>query len=101
MTFPAKYRALLELTARDVEEPDYAWLTYAVCGLTEAACGWHGWILAALFKRTEEQFPTGTGDKRLEGDYSEACPRCGGALFRTEMSVRFELQNGSADPLAA
>jgi hypothetical protein len=90
MTFPSKYRDLREVTARDVEQPDYAWLTYAVCGVTEDACGWRGWILEALFKRTEERYPTGTGDKLLDADQSEACSRCGGVLFRTEVSMRFE-----------
>lgn len=90
MTFPEKYQDLRDVTARDVEQPDYAWLTYAVCGVADDACGWHGWIIEALFKRTEKRYPTGTGDKLLDAYDSEACPRCRGVLFRTEVSVRFE-----------
>lgn len=90
MILPAKYRHLRDLTASDIEQPDYAWLTYAVCGVADDACGWHGWIIEALFKQTEKRYPTGTGDKLLDADDCDACPRCGGALFRTEVSVRFE-----------
>ena len=34
MAFPAKFRHLLELTADDLDMPDYLWLTYAVCAVT-------------------------------------------------------------------
>jgi hypothetical protein len=92
MAYPAKYRHLLELTLKDMETPDYAWLTYAVCAVTKDACGWSGWILETVFKRTGEHHATGTGDKALPHvDEMQTCPQCGRALFRTSASVRMEL----------
>jgi hypothetical protein len=91
MAFPAKFRGFLELTVNDVEVPDYAWLTYAVCGVTEEACGWGGWIIDSLFKVTEEHHATGAGYKALpSGDDMQRCPRCGRDLFRTSACVRME-----------
>lgn len=89
MSFPAKYRHLLELTLKDLEAPDYAWLTYAVCALTEDSCGWGGWIIEGVFKKTEDRHPTGTGDKALpNGDGCQTCPQCAHQLFRTSASIR-------------
>ena len=89
MSFPAKFRSLLELTSNDVEMPDYAWLTYAVCVLTNDACGWGGWIIESVFKKTAAHHATGTGDKLLpSGDDLQTCPRCGRTLFRTSASIR-------------
>lgn len=91
MPFPMKFRHLLELTLNEVDVPDYAWLTYAVCGVTEDACGWNGWILESLFKKTDKHYPTGTGDKSLPIDNEEQlCPRCRRQLFRTDATIRFE-----------
>jgi hypothetical protein len=91
MRFPAKYRNLLELTLKDVETPDYAWLNYAVCGMTEEACGWGGWIIDGIFKKTAEHHATGTGDKALPSrDDEPICPRCGRTLFRTSASIRMD-----------
>jgi hypothetical protein len=39
MAYPEKYRARLDLTLSEVEAPDYAWLTYAVCAVADDACG--------------------------------------------------------------
>jgi hypothetical protein len=89
MNVPSKYREIAELTLQDVNAPDYAWLTYAVCVLTDDACGWGGWIIEGVFKRTGEHHATGTGDKLLPAaDYEQRCPRCGGTLFRTSASLR-------------
>ncbi|HTG32019.1 MAG TPA: hypothetical protein VLB76_03735 [Thermoanaerobaculia bacterium] len=97
MSFPAKYRGLLELTLKDVEVPDYAWLTYAVCGVTSDACGWGGWIIDGIFKQTAEHHATGTGDKALpNGDDLQTCPRCGRTLFRTSASIRMTLSADQA-----
>lgn len=90
MAFPRKFKELLESGLSDVEKPDYAWLTYAVCGCSADACGWAGWVIEAAFRRTEKHFPTGTGDKALQAIGSSACPRCGKELFRTAASIRFE-----------
>jgi hypothetical protein len=89
MTLPQKHRGLIDLTLNDVERPDYAWLVYAVCAVTEDACGWGGWIIEGAFKKTEERHATGTGDKALPvADDLQACPRCRGLLFRTSASIR-------------
>src|ERR1700686_4807281 len=89
MNAPAKYRGLVELTLQDVDAPDYAWLTYAVCALTNGACGWGGWVIESVFKKTSEHHATGTGDKLLPtADYEQRCPRCGGTIFRTSESLR-------------
>ena len=89
MNVPAKYHQLTELTLQDIDVPDYAWLTYAVCTLTDDACGWGGWIIEGAFKKTGEHHATGTGGKLLPAaDYEQRCPRCGGTLFRTSASLR-------------
>ena len=89
MSFPAKHRNLLELTLKDLETPDYAWLTYAVCALTNESCGWGGWIIESAFKMTVERHPTGTGDEPMPtADGAQICPRCGRTLFRTNASIR-------------
>jgi hypothetical protein len=91
MVYPAKFRTLLELELKDVEAPDYAWLTYAVCGTTEDACSWNGWMLEGAFKKNGKRYPTATGDKSLRtiGD-DQGCPVCGRKLFRTGATLRFE-----------
>jgi hypothetical protein len=90
MPYPEKYRALLDLTLNDVEVPDYAWLTYAVCAVADDACGWGGWIIEGVFKITGERYPTGTGDKLLPSADEQVCPQCGKPTFRTNASVRME-----------
>jgi hypothetical protein len=91
MAYPARFRELLELELKDVEGPDYAWLTYAVCGVTTEACGWNGWMLDGIFKKAEKRYPTGTGDKLLLSNSDDQdCPTCGRKLFRTNATVRFE-----------
>lgn len=89
MNVPTKNRELTELTLEEIDAPDYAWLTYAVCALTDDACGWGGWIIESAFKKTGERHATGTGDKLLStADSEQRCPRCGGTLFRTNASLR-------------
>ena len=88
--FPRKFEALLETKLPDVEAPDYACLTYAVCGCEEDACGWGGGVLEAVFKADGADHPTSTGDRVLESDERWTCPRCTKPLFRTRASVRVE-----------
>ena len=89
MPFPAKNRNLIDLTLNEVELPDYAWLTYAVCAVTEDSRGWCEWIIEAAFRKTGEGHPTGAGDKLLPtGDNEQICPRCRRELFRTSASIR-------------
>lgn len=39
MGFPKKFKHLLEIKLKDLEFPDYAWLSYAVCANYEDSCG--------------------------------------------------------------
>jgi hypothetical protein len=45
MGFPRKFKELLEIDLSDVDRPDEAWLTYAVCATEKNSCGWGGWML--------------------------------------------------------
>lgn len=88
MPFPAKFKSLLETELSDVDRPDYAWLTYAVCATTTKACGWGGWILEAVFREVDP--PAAAFDGLLPADTRCKCPRCGRKLFRTSASLRFD-----------
>ena len=90
MTFPAKYRHLLELTDEQVEKPDYLWLSYAVCAVTAEGCGWGGWMIEAAFRRDGRKHPTGTGDRLVSAANEQVCPECGGDTFRTGVQLRVE-----------
>jgi len=90
MPFPAKFRHLLELTADEVEMPDYVWLSYAVCAVTADACGWGGWTIEAAFRRDGLKHATGTGDRVVSALDEQICPRCGRETFRTEVELRME-----------
>ena len=81
MAFPAKFRHLLELTADDLDMPDYLWLTYAVCAVTAEGCGWGGWMIDAAFHRDGQKHATGTGDRLLSAVDEQVCPRCGHETF--------------------
>lgn len=80
MTFPIKFKRLLETKRGQVEEPILVWLTYSVCGVEKDSCGWGGWILEST--------------KGLKGELSaftqQVCPSCGKPLFRTEVTIKFE-----------
>ncbi len=89
MPFPKKFKKLLETSLNDIDKPDYSWLTYAVCGCQEDACGWSGWVIEAVFKKTNNKHTTGTGDKSLSSLCNSVCPNCGKTLFLTEASIRF------------
>jgi hypothetical protein len=78
MPFPRKFKHLIELERENVELPDEAWLTYAVCVSDEDACGWQGWIIESLAR----------GGNQLNADTGQKCPACDRILFRTEVSVR-------------
>jgi hypothetical protein len=88
MPLPRKLKHLIELELKDVETPDYVWLTYAVCAVEKDACGWGGWMIEAAFKKTGTKHPTGTGDKVLSAVMDQVCPRCGKTTFRTAASLR-------------
>lgn len=88
MPFPRKFKDLLEATLDSVEKPDFALLTYAVCGCESASCGWAGWILEGAFRDDPTQPSEG---RILPGDYEQKCPRCGKSTFRTEATVELRL----------
>ena len=80
MTFPRKFKSLLEKTAKDVELPKTAGVTYAVCAVEQDSCGWAGWILESIKGANGE----------LIADTDQICPQCGKQMFRTEVSVKME-----------
>jgi hypothetical protein len=90
MAFPAKFRHLIELTAEEVEMPDYLWLNYAVCAVTKEGCGWGGWMIESAFRRDGQKHPTGTGDRLLSAADEQVCPRCGRETFGTAVELRVE-----------
>lgn len=90
MGFPRKFKERLELELKDLERPDYLWLTYAVCGVEKESCGWEGWIVESVTTKAEEDQPTGKWKRPLPiRDYD--CVECGRPLFRTGASLRFEV----------
>ena len=85
MSFPRKFKSLLEVTHEQVEKPSYVWLNYAVCGCGSDSCGWQGWIVESAFVSRE-----GDDDLLLPSDRHLNCPECRKPLFRTEVTCRFE-----------
>lgn len=80
MTFPLKFKSLLETTANDIELPKTAWVTFAVCAVEQDSCGWAGWILESVRGKSCE----------LIADTDQICPKCGKQMFRTAASVKME-----------
>jgi hypothetical protein len=80
MPYPKKFKKLLETKLSDIELPDYAWLTYAVCACDVDSCGWGGWIIEDLVNEKLE--------KHLDIDDRQICPQCGKELFRTDASLK-------------
>jgi hypothetical protein len=101
MTFPAKFRHLIERTVDEVEAPDYVWLAYAVCAVTADACGWEGWMLETALRGDGRKHPTGTGDRLLSAADEQVCPRCGRRTFRTGVAIRLEPSADQSRPLRA
>ena len=99
MPYPRKFKSLLESKLKDVEIPDYIWLTYAVCATEKDSCGWGGWIIEAAFKKSKNKHATSTGDKLLNAADKQICPQCGKELFRTAASVRYEPSKDQARSL--
>ncbi len=89
MSFPKKFKKLLETSYNDIDLPDYSWIVYAVCGCDEDSCGWKGWIIDGIFKKDGHQHPTGTMDKSLPIAENQNCPICGKQLFRTDVNIKF------------
>lgn len=85
MAFPRKFKELLQIEQEDVEKPEEAWLTYAVCATEKDSCGWGGWMLEALWKNTSEK------PQFLNANDEQICPRCGRETYRTGAGYRFTL----------
>ncbi len=88
MAFPRKFQRLLEIKRHDVSALDYVWLVYAVCAVSENACGWGGWMIEAAFHVGDGTYPTSTGDALVPAQDQQICPRCGQETFRTGASIR-------------
>ena len=83
MTFPRKYKQLLEIEKKDIAKPYYAWITYVVCATNKKSCGWGGWMLDSVFQKySRYTLPTLS---------EQTCPCCGNPLFRTGVSYKFIL----------
>ena len=87
MKLLARFKGLVE---DPPDLPDDAWLAFAVCAMSPDGCGWSGWILDGVFKRTAERHPTATGGKLLPQGDDRLCPAWGGTLFRTGHDRRME-----------
>ena len=83
-------KRLMDLVPANLQLPDYAVLTYAVCAIDKSCCGWGGWL-------SEGAFLTGAlgpiinacGDTPLPFVTNQICPNCGLALFRTATAQVF------------
>jgi hypothetical protein len=85
MGFPRKFKDLLEIELQDVDRPDEAWLTYAVCAVEKDSCGWGGWMLEAALKDTGKD----GAFNALSASDEQVCPRCGRQTFRTGATIKF------------
>jgi hypothetical protein len=90
MPFPRKFQGLIEATWDDVVRPDYAWLVWAVCAAKQRSCGWAGWVIESIYRKSPELLATTGRDELLPADYDWKCPRCKLPLFRTGVILRFE-----------
>jgi hypothetical protein len=88
MPFPEKFRTLIELEDTQVEVPDYLWLAYSVCAVSEDSCGWQGWTIESAKKGNENQ----PGEHEVASVAAEQkCPHCGKPLYRTGIDKRYDL----------
>jgi hypothetical protein len=93
MTFPEKFRNLIELREEEVTIPDYVWLAYAVCAVEEDSCGWRGWIMESAWKIVDGN------PREVEADAEQRCPMCGKLLYRTEVEKCFRLDPNAGPKL--
>ena len=85
MSFPKKFKELIETTINKVDKPDRVLLTYCVCTCTVDACGWGGWLLEDVVAIDA------SGKKKLSlpFDDNQKCPICGKITFRTNAQIAF------------
>lgn len=89
MGFPRKFKELLEIELEDVDTPEEAWLTYAVCATEKDSCGWGGWMLEAALKITGRNHQS----RVLSASDDQVCPRCGRETYRTGATLKFILSS--------
>jgi hypothetical protein len=102
----SKARTLENLTADEVEPPDFCTLTFAVCSSVPSGCGWGGWLLESASQAPTDFFDPVTplalewpkefrskfwdenekDHKILPAQTQQICPSCGKTTFRTEVS---------------
>ena len=90
MTFPTKFKHLLELEDRDVEMPEQVFVTYSVCACETHSCGWGGWTLESVRRSDPMSEPAWLGRTELPADTNQQCPRCSRPLYRTGVSLLLE-----------
>jgi hypothetical protein len=95
MTFPRKFKHLIEIEKMDVVTPSHLWLTYCVCAVKPESCGWGGWTIEAVFSDPYAK----QGEHVLNAQNEQRCPRCGGDTFRTGASYRFDLSDNQTSPI--
>ena len=88
MGFPRRFQKLLEIELKEVEVPDYIWLTFQVCSCEKDSCGWGGWAIDGAFKKDNKKYQNPTGDKVLSFVGDQICPRCGKETYRTNASIK-------------
>ena len=84
-----KLKELEDISITDVQPPDSAFLTFAVCTDGVDACGWGSWLLEAAFAATGDPRFFRSGSFVVPAVTSQICPRCGKVLFRTLAQHRF------------
>ena len=83
MSFPEKFRALIETREDQIIIPDYLWLSFAVCAVDDDSCGWTGWILESAWKSVEGR------EDEVAADTGQRYPQCGKDLYRTAVEKQF------------
>ncbi len=90
MGFPRKWKHLIETSLEDLETPDRLFVVYGVCVAEKDSCGWKGWILESVYKKSNSKHSITDYDLLLESDSEYKCPNCGRDLFRTDTRMIFE-----------
>ena len=94
MSFPEKFRTLIETRDGQVAVPDYVWLSYAVCAVYEDSCGWTGWVIESAWKSLEGR------EENLRADIEQSCPQCGKDLYRTAVEKQYRLNPDPAPKIS-
>jgi hypothetical protein len=83
-------KRLMDLVPADLQLPDFAVLTYAVCVMDKYSCGWGGWLSEGVFLHGAHcSIANAKGDTPLPSVTNQICPNCGLVLFRTDSGQLF------------